>query len=182
MDEAVIATRSACVDAFGSAIGMPQLCAEWFPNLIFWLLVSLLAIWFVLTRIALPRVGAVLAERSGTISNDLAAAEDLKRQARDAEAAHDAALAQARAEAQRISGEAQAEARAKLDAALAEADARIAERTAESEAQIAEIRAQQEATVAEVARDVAAAMVEALGGRADAAAIDAAVQSRVKEG
>ncbi|MEM7710281.1 MAG: F0F1 ATP synthase subunit B' [Pseudomonadota bacterium] len=159
---------------------MPQLCDAWFGNLIFWLVVALVAIYFVLTRMALPRVGAVLAERSGTISNDLAAAEDLKRQATDAEAAYDKALADARGEAQRISGEARAAIQADLDAAIAEADAQIDAKAAESEQQIAEIRAGAEASVAEVARDVAGDIVAALGGSPDQATIDAAIDSRVK--
>jgi F-type H+-transporting ATPase subunit b len=183
MADVVVVTdsASACVNTFGNAIGMPQLCTDWYANQIFWLVLALLAIYFVLTRMALPRVGAVLAERSGTISNDLAAAEDFKRQAEDAEAAYDAALAEARTEAQRISGEARDAIRADLDAAIAAADARIAERTAESEAQIAEIRANAAASVSEVARDVAGEIVISLGLKPDQAAIDAAVDARVKE-
>lgn len=171
-------TGSACVNALGNAIGMPQLCDAWFGNLVFWLLVALLATWFILTRFALPRMTAVLAERSGTITNDLAAAEDLKRQAEDAERAYDEALAEARAEAQRISAEARAAVQADLDAAIARADARIAERTAESETSIAAIREGAAANVAEVARDVAAEIVSALGGDPDRAALDAAVDAR----
>jgi hypothetical protein len=79
---------SACVNEHGGAIGMPQLCAEWIPNQVFWLVVTLVVIFFVLSRIALPRIGAVLAERKGTITNDLAAAEELKQKARDAERAY----------------------------------------------------------------------------------------------
>ena len=75
----------ACVDAGGSAIGMPQLCADWIPNQIFWLVVTLIVIYFVLSRVALPRIGAVLSERAGTITNDLGAAEELKQRAKAAE-------------------------------------------------------------------------------------------------
>ena len=57
---------------------MPQLYFSTFPNQIFWLLVTLVVIYFVLSRVALPRIGGVLAERKGTITNDIAAAEDLK--------------------------------------------------------------------------------------------------------
>ena len=169
-----------CVNAFGNAIGMPQLCDSWFANQIFWLVVALAAIYVLLTRIAIPRMSAVLAERQGTISNDLAAAEDLKRQAEDAEAAYDKALADARSEAQRIGQEARAAIQSDLDAAIAEADARIGERTAESEARIAEIRDGAAASVQEVARDVAAELVQALGGSADHDAVNAAVDTRVE--
>ena len=169
-----------CVDDGGSAIGMPQLCDAWFANQIFWLIVALVAIFLILTRIALPRISAVLAERSGTISNDLAAAEDLRRQATEAEAAYEQALSDARAEAQRISGEARAAIKADLDAAIAVADEKIGAKAAESEKQISEIRAGAAASVAQVARDVASEIVTALGGKADAATVNAAVDARVK--
>ncbi|CUH40119.1 F-type ATPase subunit b' [Jannaschia seosinensis] len=171
-----------CVDSYGFAVGMPQLCADWFGNQIFWLLLALISIYLILTRLALPRMTAVLAERSGTISNDLAAAEDLRRQANEADAAYNKALSDARAEAQRISGEARDAIRADLDAAIAKADEKIAAKSAESEAQIAEIRAGAAASVAEVARDVTGDIVAALGGKVDQTKIDAAVDARVKEG
>lgn len=169
-----------CVNNLGNAIGMPQLCDAWFANQIFWLIVALVSIFLILTRIALPRVSAVLAERSGTISNDLAAAEDLKRQASEAEVAYEQALSDARAEAQRISGEARASIKADLDAAIAVADEKIGAKAVESEKQINEIRAGAAASVAEVARDVAAEIVKALGGNADTATVNAAVDARVK--
>ena len=68
---------SSCVD-HGSALGMPQLCFDWFGNQIFWLLVTLVIIYLVLSRVALPRIAAILAERQGAITNDIAAAEELK--------------------------------------------------------------------------------------------------------
>ena len=103
-------TASACVGPDGSAIGMPQLCADWMPNQIFWLLLTLVAIYFVLSRVALPRIATVLAERQGTITNDLAAAEDLKQKAVEAEEAYNKALADARAESEKAISEIRASA------------------------------------------------------------------------
>lgn len=160
--------------------GMPQLDFSTFPNQIFWLLIALVVIYLVLSRIALPRISGVLAERSGTISNDLAAAEDFKLRATEAEAVYEKALADARIESNRIGDEARAVAQADLDAALAEADAKIATQTAAAEANIAEIRASATDNVAIVAKDVAQALVAALGTNADQAAIDAAVANRMK--
>jgi F-type H+-transporting ATPase subunit b len=108
-------TLSACVDSYGSAVGMPQLCGEWMSNQIFWLVITLLVIFFVLSRIALPRIAAVLAERQGTITNDIAAAEDLKAKAAAAEEAYQQALIDARAEAARIVEATKAEIKADLD-------------------------------------------------------------------
>ena len=170
----------ACTGPSGSAIGMPQLCADWIPNQIFWLVIALLVIYFILSRIALPRIGAVLAERSGTITNDIAAAEELKLRATEAEAAYDKALADARSEAQAIVAEARAEIQKDLDAELAKADERIMAQTAESEKAIAEIKDGAAENVREVARDVAQAIVAALGGEADASRVDAAVNRKVE--
>lgn len=171
---------SACVDAGGSAIGMPQLCPEWFSNQIFWLLIALVAIFLVLTRIALPRIAAVLAERSGTIANDIAAAEDLKRKAEAAEAAYTKALADARAEAQAISAQTRDEIKAELGLAIAKADAEISAKAAESEAAIGEIRKGALASIETIAKDVAGDVVSAMGGSADAKAVAAAVDARLK--
>jgi F-type H+-transporting ATPase subunit b len=159
---------------------MPQLDPSYFPNLIFWLLVTLVVIFVILSRIALPRIAAILAERKGTIMNDLAAAEDLKLKAVEAEKAYNDALAKARADAARIVAEARAEVQKDLDAAIARADAEIAARTAESEGKIAEIRAGAVAAVTEVARDTARELVSVLGGAADAETVTAAVDARMK--
>ena len=41
--------------------GMPQLNFATWPNQVFWLLVALVIIYIVLTKIAMPRIAAVLA-------------------------------------------------------------------------------------------------------------------------
>ncbi len=173
------ATASTCV-VDGSAVGMPQLCFDWWPNQIFWLTVTLVVIFFVLSRIALPRIAAVLAERKGTITNDLAAAEDLKAKAVEAEEAYNKALADARAQAQEIIAEAKAEIQADLDDATAKADAEIAAKLAESEKKIAEIRESAMDSVKEVAKDTAKELVAAMGGKADGRTVTSAVNARMK--
>ncbi|MEM9579153.1 MAG: F0F1 ATP synthase subunit B' [Pseudomonadota bacterium] len=169
-----------CIDSHGSAIGMPQLCFDWFPNQIFWLVITLLVIFFVLSRIALPRIAAVLAERQGTITNDIAAAEQLKAKAVEAEEAYKQALADARAEAQNIVAKAKADIQVDLDKATAKADAEIAAKAAESEKAIAEIREGAMKSVEDVAKETAAAIVSALGGSAEAKTVNAAVTARLK--
>ena len=160
--------------------GMPQLDFGTFPNQIFWLAVTLVVIYFVLSRIALPRIAGVLAERQSTITNDIAAAEELKQKAVEAEEAYNQALAEARSEAQKIAGEAKAEIQAELDAAQAKADAEIAARTAESELAIGEIRAGAVESVKAVAKDTTKEILSAMGSKADAKSITAAVNARMK--
>lgn len=163
-----------------SAPGMPQLDFSTWGNQIFWLVLALIAIYLILSRVALPRIGAVLAERSGTITNDLAAAEDLKAKALEAEEAYNKALVDARAEASRIVEAAKAEIKSDLDVAIAKADAEIAAKSAESEKAISEIRASALENVKVVAKDTAKEIVIALGGKADAKTITAAVTARLK--
>ncbi len=162
------------------AVGMPQLDFSSFPNQIFWLVVTLVVIYLILSKVALPRIANVLAERQGTITNDIAAAEELKLKAEEAEAAYNQALADARAEAGRIVAEAKAEIQADLDAATAKADAEIAAKAAESEKAIAEIRAGALESIEAVAKDAAAEIVGAMGGKADAKAVGAAVATQMK--
>ena len=162
------------------AAGMPQRDFSTFPNQIFWLVVTLVAIYLILNKIALPRIASVLAERQGTISNDIAAAEELKLKAEEAEAAYNQALADARAEAQKIVGEAKAEIQADLDVAMQKADAEIAAKAAESEKAIAEIRAGAMQSVKEVAGATASEIVGALGGKADAKTVNAAIAAQMK--
>ncbi|WP_172292288.1 F0F1 ATP synthase subunit B' [Pseudoruegeria sp. HB172150] len=164
----------------GEAVGMPQLDFNSWPNQIFWLLVALVALYLIISRIALPRIASVLAERAGSVTNDVAAAEELKLKAQEAEAAYNQALADARSEAQAIINEAKAEMQAELDEANAKADAEIAAKVAESEKAIGEIRANALASVESVAKEAAAEIVAALGTKADAATVDAAVSEQMK--
>jgi len=160
--------------------GMPQLDFSTFGNQIFWLVVTLVVIYLILSRVALPRIAGVLAERSGTISNDIAAAEELKAKAVAAEEAYNQALSDARAEAAKIVASTKADMKAELDAAIAKADAEISQKTAESEKVISEIRATALESVEEVAKNTAMALVSALGGKEDAKTIDAAVSNEME--
>lgn len=160
--------------------GMPQLDITTFPNQIFWVAVALIVIYFILTRFAIPRIGTILAERQGTITNDIAAAEEFKLRAQEAEQAYEAALAEARAEASRIVERARAEIQEDLDAEIARADAQIAAKASQSEAAIAAIREGALDSVREVARETAQALVAAMGVTPDEAVIARAVEAQVK--
>ena len=162
------------------ATGMPQLDLTTFGNQIFWLVVALGLTYWLLSRVALPRIAGVIADRQGAITGDLGAAEEFKRRAREAEAAYDRALAEARAEANGIIAENRAAIQGDLDAAIAHADAEIAARTVESETRINEIKARSIDDARSVAREVTAQLVDTLGGTAEPAAIDAAVDQRLK--
>ncbi|SPH16650.1 ATP synthase subunit b' [Defluviimonas aquaemixtae] len=162
------------------AVGMPQLDFASFPNQIFWLVVALFVIYFILSRIALPRIGGIIADRQSTITNDIAAAEELKVKAGEAEKTYNQALIDARSEANRIVAEARLEIQADLDKATAKADAEIAARAAESTKRVEEIRAHAAENVTEVAKATTAEILAAFGGKADAKAITSAINARLK--
>lgn len=164
------------------ATGMPQLDVGIWPNLIFWLILSVVALYFILAKIAVPRIRTVLAERNDAISNDLEQAALLKRRAEEAETAYNAALATAREEAQKIAADTKAEIGKELASLLAKADAEIAARSVESETRIREIRDSAARDVETVARDVAQDIVRAfLPAAADEGRVTAAVSARLKD-
>ena len=159
--------------------GMPQLDFSTFGNQIFWLVVTLVVIYLILSRVALPRIAGVLAERSGTISNDLAAAEELKAKAVAAKRPTTRRW-RTRAPKQQKSCDNQSRYESGVGCSNRQADAEISQKTAESEKVISEIRATALESVEEVAKNTAMALVSALGGKEDAKTIDAAVSNEMK--
>lgn len=168
-------------DDAANGVGMPQLDLSTFSNQIFWLIVTLFVLYYVMSRIALPRVAAVLADRRGTITSDISAAEEFKLKAQAAEEAYHKAKADARAEANRIVEAAKADMQAKLDVQIAKADAEIAARTAESERRIKEIRDSAMDMVSDVSKEATKDILASFGAKADARSVNAAVSARLKE-
>ena len=161
--------------------GMPQLDFSTFGSQIVWFLIALGVLYYMLSRIAIPRISETLATRQEAISRDLEQAAELRDRAAEAETAYEQALADARSKAQEIAAETRGEIRKELDAALAKADAEIATQSAESEGRINEIRLAAVDNIREVSNETTAALVEAmLPGSSDAMAIKAAVDDRLK--
>ncbi|MEM9144826.1 MAG: F0F1 ATP synthase subunit B' [Pseudomonadota bacterium] len=167
-------------DAASGSGGLPQLDFSTWPSQIFWLVISLVILYQLMTKIALPRISSVLEERADAIADDLDRAEEFKRKAEEASLAYDRALAEARTEAQAIAAKTRAEIQKEIDAEMAKADEEIAARAAESERRIKEVRDDALASVGQVAEETAAAVVEAvLPDAMDADAVKAAVQAEL---
>jgi len=168
-------------EAAEKSIGMPQLDFSTYPNQIFWLVLALIVVFFIVSKVILPRIGGVLEERHSVISDYISQAGDFKKQAEQAEADYEAALKVARAEAQAISAQTKAEIQKELDKAVAKADAEIGAKTAESEKAISAIRESAVENVREVALATAGEIVAALmPSLADDAAVTKAVSARMK--
>jgi F-type H+-transporting ATPase subunit b len=163
------------------APGMPQLDFTTFPNQIFWLVVSIVVLYFIISKVAIPRIGSVIDDRHNAVANDIEQAAEFKRKAEEAEAAYNAALTEARAQAMQIAGIAKAEIKADVDVAIAKADAEIAAKSAESAVRIDEIRASALKSIEEVAGLAANDIVAAIMPTAsDEKALKAAVAARLK--
>ncbi len=160
---------------------MPQLDVTTWPSQLFWLAITFLALYIVISRIAIPRTGGVIEKRKATISGDLAAAQKLKGETDGAIAAYEEALAQARAKAAAIGAEARAALNAEIDVERAKLDGALAAKIQDAEKKIAAAKGKAMADVAEVAADIAGGIVaELTGAKVTKAALAAAVAKAAK--
>lgn len=152
----------------------PPFDASTFPSQILWLLITFAALYFVMKRIALPRISDILEERRDRIEGDLAEAERLRQKTDQAIASYEAALAEARSNAHAIAEASRTESKAKLDAARAKVEANLALKVTTSEERIAATKAEALGHVDEIATETAQAVVaQLIGNVSDKAARDA---------
>ncbi|MEN3951167.1 F0F1 ATP synthase subunit B' [Iodidimonas sp. SYSU 1G8] len=155
---------------------MPQLDISSFPPQLFWLAISFVLLYVVMSRLALPRVGEILRIREERITSDLDRAERLNRDAEDAVKAYEQALAEARAKATDIATKTRAAVQAEAEARQAEAEARLTAQLEAAEARIRATRDEAMSHVREIASDTAVALVTRLLGSApESARLDQAV-------
>jgi F-type H+-transporting ATPase subunit b len=155
--------------------------ATWGSQLL-WLVVTFGALFYLMKRVALPRVAAILENRSSRIAGDLAAAGRLKEETDAAIAAHEQALAEARQNAHAIAQQARDKAKAEIDADRARTEAALREKLEAAEARIAEVKERALAEVDAIARDAAEAMVDLLvGGGTAKSEVAKAVESAMAE-
>jgi F-type H+-transporting ATPase subunit b len=147
----------------------PPFQAEHFPSQLLWLAFSFILLYVLMSKIALPRIGSILEDRSRRIGDDLAAAERLKEQSNAAHAAYDKALADARSRAQAIASLTREQQASAAAAAQKRLDAELHEKLAAAEQSIAATRTAAMGNVHAIAADTAAAIVERLIGQAPAA-------------
>ena len=152
---------------------MPQLDISTFAPQIFWLVVSFAVLYALMSRIALPRLAAILEMRAGRIAGDLSEARRLKAEADAAVAAYEQSLASARAAAQAEIAGTNARINAEQDRRRQEIEASLSAQAATAEARIRAIRDAALSDLRVVAAEVARTMASKLTGSdigADAAA------------
>jgi F-type H+-transporting ATPase subunit b len=160
---------------------MPQFDpAVWSPQLI-WLAICFVALYFLMARVALPRISDVLEEREFKISDALRKAEGLRDDAEDAAAEYEKMMADARAKAQDEVRAVREQAAAEAAERHAELNARLSGEIAAAEGRIAAARDEAVAGVREIAEELSAAAIERLlGEKADSQVVAAAVETSIK--
>ena len=84
---------------------MPQLDVNAWPPQLFWLAVTFLVLYFIISKIVIPRTGGVIEGRKNQIDSDLASAQRFKAETEKAVAEYEKALAAARDKAHVIARE-----------------------------------------------------------------------------
>jgi len=154
----------------------PPFDSHTFASQIFWLAVVFGLLYWMMSRIALPRVGSILEARRGRIEGELADAHRMQQQATEASAAYDAKLADAKSRAQALAQQTHEELMAATNARRHALEDDLNAKLAAAERQIEDTKGRAMGSVAGIARDAAALIVEHLTGKAaDPQAIDAAI-------
>lgn len=177
-----VAGFEAGIEAAEHGGGLPQLDALTFPSQIFWLIVSFVALYWLLSRKALPRVTDILEARQTRISSDLDQAAALRNSAEEALRKHQAVVAEAQARAAAQIKETQDRLAAEATKRQAEIDAELNAKLAEAESRIGRAKDQALSEIQGVAAEVARSAVQRLAGiEVDAKDVEAAVGSIVRE-
>ena len=168
-------------EVHGAKPGLPQLDVTTFASQVFWLAISFAVLYFVISRIAAPKISGVIADRAGRIKGDLDQAAQAKRNSDAAIANYEKALTDARMAASKMGDDLRKTVQAEADAKNAAASKQLAADTLKAETRIGEMRKAAMARVGDVARDAAAEIVAKLTGEtANAGDLEAAVRNALK--
>jgi F-type H+-transporting ATPase subunit b len=128
------------------------------------LVIAFVALYLIVSRIALPRVGSVIDARQNAIEGDLAAAQKLKDESEAALKAYESDLAAARTRAQAIGAETREKLSAASEAERKSLEEKLAQKLADAEKTIATTRTNAMSNVRGIAADAATAIVQRLAG------------------
>jgi len=155
---------------------MPQLDPTFYVSQLFWLLVTFVALFFVMWKVALPRVSDILANRQNRMEQDLNRADALKNEADEVMTAYEAELANSRAKAHEELRGVQEQAARESAARTDELEAKLSVELADAEQRIGEQRQAALSNISGIATDLATASVERLIGETpDQTAVEQAV-------
>lgn len=159
----------------------PPFNAATFPSQLLWLAITFAALYMLMSRVALPRIGAILEDRKARIDADLAAADASRQKTDAAIAAYEQALATARRNAQALAEETRSKVQGELDAKRKGVEADLAAKVKAAESNIAAAKSEALTHVADIATETAQALVGKLVGPVGEQDARAAVAQVIKE-
>lgn len=165
----------------GHKAPFPPFQKDTFASQLVSLLIAFVALYLIVSRIALPRVGSLIDARQKAIDGDLAEAQKLKDNSGAALKAYETELAAARSRAQAIGNETREKLSAASEAERKTLEERLSQKLAEAEKTIASTREAAMTNVRGIAADAAAAIVQRLTGvMPDGKSVDSAVEASLK--
>jgi F-type H+-transporting ATPase subunit b len=165
----------------GHAGAFPPFDSSTFASQLVSLLIAFVALYLIVSKIALPRVGSVLDARAKAIEDDLAKAQELKDTSDGALKAYETELAEARARAQAIGTETREKLNAAAEVERKSLEDKLSQKLGEAEKTIASTREAAMRNVRGIAADAAAAIVQRLTGMLpDGKSVESAVDASLK--
>jgi F-type H+-transporting ATPase subunit b len=165
----------------GHGGGFPPFDSSTFASQLVSLAIAFVALYIIVSRFALPRVGGVIEARQNAIEADLAEAQKLKDASDKALKDYESELAAARSRAQAIGSETREKLNAASEAERKSLEDKLAVKLADAEKTIAATREAAMSNVSGIAAETAGAIVQRLTGvLPDAKAVNSAVDASLK--
>jgi F-type H+-transporting ATPase subunit b len=162
--------------------GLPQLDPTVFAPQLIWLGITFIALYFLMAKVALPKVAEVLEERQERITNDLDRAATLREESAGVMAGYEKALADARVHAQSVMAATTADITSASTGRQTQFNADLAAKTRAAEERINTAKETALASVRSVAVEIAQQAAEKIGGvTVDGTKADAAVGDVMRE-
>src|SRR6478735_10067144 len=160
----------------------PPFNKETFASQLFWFAIFFIALYVIIARLAIPRIGGIIEARRGRVEGDIAEANRLKEQSEAALRAYEKSLADARGRAQQLAGEARDKLNAEAEVTRKRLEGELNSKLADAEKTIAATKPAAMANVRGIAVDTASAIVQRLIGTApSSSAVEAAVADALKQ-
>ncbi len=147
---------------------------------LFWLAITFGALYLLMSKVALPRIGEILEVRRDRIEGDLAEAERLRQKTDQAIEAYETELAAARAKSHALADKTRNDVKEQLDNKRREVEAELAKQMASAEARIQKTKEQALENVEQIAAETTVALVSKLTGKISIKEARSAVSTVVK--
>ena len=157
-------TTTGTQDHGGGGGAFPPFNPETFAPQLVWLALTFGALYYIMSRKALPRIADVLEERANRIKRDLDAADRLRTETDKALASYEQALSDAKGNAGAIARDMRTKVTADSEREKASSEAAMTAKLQQAEASIAATKTAAMANVNDIAASTAAAIVSRLVG------------------